>query len=293
MSQNKVEITEPKQKVTINNLPTNDPRQLISTSSYWHNKYQAEQETLVSLEMIAHGKQDEAEILLKRKPWLLSNAGSVKDINGRIFPRITAFQYAIWALDSQHMAQMILRCIPEGELGDNIRIDLLQQLATLKEKGVEYTFEGNKVTGEKHFDCQPLFDAYNTLKTDDKTINWLKVGVEQSKIPAHFRHEMCNPEQALKENGFTNNKLKRSLAFYNFTTFKNDTWDEHLSDLGKTFAIERSAAPKQAFGAGNVTNLEVDAEALARLHSVRLANVEEIHNMLLLQSQACAASLSF
>ena len=59
------------------------------------------------LEHVVKGEQDEAKKMLEEDRSLLLQKGNVKDLSGREFYQITAFQYALWALD-RHMWEMLL-----------------------------------------------------------------------------------------------------------------------------------------------------------------------------------------
>ena len=51
------------------------------------------------LQSVAEGEQDKAEEFIQKNKNLLLYPGTVKDLSGREFKQITAFQYALWALD--------------------------------------------------------------------------------------------------------------------------------------------------------------------------------------------------
>jgi hypothetical protein len=63
------------------------------------------------LRLIVEGEQGQAEEMLKKDQSLLQVTGTVTDLSGREFQRITAFQYALWALD-WHMWTMIQKYLP-------------------------------------------------------------------------------------------------------------------------------------------------------------------------------------
>ena len=64
------------------------------------------------LQYVAEGEQDKAEALIQTDKNLLLHAGTVKDLSGREFKPITAFQYALWAMD-YHMWTMIQKYLPK------------------------------------------------------------------------------------------------------------------------------------------------------------------------------------
>ncbi|MBS0351826.1 MAG: hypothetical protein JSR33_11715 [Proteobacteria bacterium] len=106
------------------------------------------------LQYVVEGEQDKAEEMLKGKlggllgfgavkanPDLLLYHGTVTDLSGREFKQITAFQYALWAMD-YHMWTMIQKYLPKEAQAE--------QLQALESKG---TAHGH------HFSLKELTDA--------------------------------------------------------------------------------------------------------------------------------------
>ena len=115
--------------------------------------------------------------------------GTVTDLSGRTFENITAFQYALWAMD-WHMWKMLQKYIsPEAAA---------LQLQELEEKGTAHG---------KHFSLSPLIEALDTyVKNFDgwyKASNWTaiethwcrQVGGTQLLVPAHVAQEYCHPSR--------------------------------------------------------------------------------------------------
>ena len=96
------------------------------------------------LRYVAEGEQDEAEKLIEGNKNLLLHAGTVTDLSGREFKGITAFQYALWAMD-WHMWTMIQKYLPEEAQRE--------QFEVLETKGTAHG---------KHFSLQPLTGALQT-----------------------------------------------------------------------------------------------------------------------------------
>ena len=118
------------------------------------------------LRFVAEGEQDKAEALIQKDKNLLLHAGTVTDLSGREFKRITAFQYALWAMD-WHMWTMIQKYLPKEAQAE--------QLQVLETKGTAHG---------KHFSLQPLTGALQTYvdnaekvwKYDQRaTDHWCKV----------------------------------------------------------------------------------------------------------------------
>ncbi len=142
------------------------------------------------LQYVAEGEQDKAEGLIQTDKNLLLYAGTVKDLSGREFKPITAFQYALWAMD-WHMWTMIQKYLPKEAQAE--------QFQALESKGTAYG---------KHFNLQGLTGALQTYVDNvDKVWNydqragdhWCKVvGGEQKLLPAHVVNEYCRPDRAFE-----------------------------------------------------------------------------------------------
>jgi hypothetical protein len=146
------------------------------------------------LKHVAWGEQDEAEVHLKKEPYLALIHGEVTDCAGRTFKKITAFQYAVWALD-WHMWEMMLR-----QFKDEHYALVAQQYQELDEKGTEHG---------KQFSLDPLINALQTFSdkfagwTDaQRKEHWYKVvGGEQAKLPMHVVNEYCRPDRTFEMKG--------------------------------------------------------------------------------------------
>ncbi|MBS0351566.1 MAG: hypothetical protein JSR33_10365, partial [Proteobacteria bacterium] len=107
-------------------------------------------------------------------------------LSGREFKQITAFQYALWALD-YHMWTMIQKYLPQEVPA--------QQLQELETKGTAHG---------KYFSLQGLTGALQTYV--DNAAKWdydqraedqwcKKVGGEQKLLPAHVVNEYCRADR--------------------------------------------------------------------------------------------------
>ncbi|MFA6301554.1 MAG: F-box protein [Legionella sp.] len=297
MAEDKTDKTSDNQPVSLNVLPfevqslifdelsLKDQHELISTCKYWHQNFKGlfltNQNKHLCLSYIAHGKQNEAQALLLSNPDLLYYYGPVRDITGRTFTRISIFQYALWAWDVKHMAKMIMQCLPPEEPGRLIKAVLLKQLKELEQKGLDYKFNGKTISGEKHFDFKPLFEAYKTHIANPLSVsNWLAVGAAQNELPANIRQELCQQNQTISNTAvFSQEHLNRTLKFFNYVTKKTEVWDANLLNLGKTFAIERCAAVDRPSGVARATGssfLSIDYNAMITLSQVRAANLAKL-----------------
>lgn len=161
------------------------------------------------LEHIAKGRLVEAEKFLKANPEIVSRLLSAKvpvtDYSGRKFKSITAFQYALWALD-RSMWQMLSKYISTQEAA--------RQLQELERDGVEYELpacgdQKSEIRCEKHYNFDELTRSYaryfrfnislnnnQGATTDQVDQAWLHVGLAQRNVPVHVANEYCCPDQS-------------------------------------------------------------------------------------------------
>jgi serine/threonine protein kinase len=155
------------------------------------------------LRLVAEGEQEQVEAMLKSNPNLALVPGDVTDLSKRTFNGITAFQYAVWALD-WHMWTMIRKYLPyelAREQGKGFATG-----AWVKKYGVDATWILNNllqayettdalctqaVAARFYKDKQPWSEA-NTA--------WIQqVGGAQRLLPAHVINEYCHPARLFKE----------------------------------------------------------------------------------------------
>lgn len=184
--------------------------------------------------------------LISKSPEFLLEKGNVTDWSGRTFNNITAFQYAVWALDFK-MIKKMLKCIPMTAKGDRIRDSLLNQFIQMMTPinnggGLTYTlvydrpnvnrsgvpikldntWQTTTVTEtrtENHFDLTPIINAYldflNNLgytSTDDR---WVKgVGTQQKLLPFNILQRLLDPDTPLDPLPTFTGDFKRSEDIY-------------------------------------------------------------------------------
>ena len=236
------------------------------------------------LRLVAEGEQDQAEILLKGKPPGMFSIGAVKgdpslllyygdvtDLSGRTFHNITAFQYALWALD-WHMWKMIQKYLPEP-----IQVE---QFAELESKGTRYG---------KHFCLDTLIEAMQTYNDkyeawDDKQreSHWCKVvGGAQRLLPAHVINEYCRPDCSLARRIFWDAKLPRKRV-----SWKNRE-DWFKTGLGTKFAWIQN-------GVGVLLGKSIEHIPLYELNMLKLlakARAEQLELLSLQLTQASSLNL--
>lgn len=138
------------------------------------------------LYLVAAGEQEQAETMIDTEPDLLYHRGEVTDLSGRKFENITAFQYAVWALD-WHMWKMIQNYLPVEE-----------QQTQAKEFRTGDWVKNHDVTATKI-----IQNLINALQRDVESCNkyWRedtmkRVGAEQLCLPIHVINEYCRPDRS-------------------------------------------------------------------------------------------------
>ena len=251
---------------------------------------------------VMHGEQDKAKVILNIRPDLLLMKGTATDYSFRTF-HCTAFQYALWALDTRYMCNMMLDCIPNNPNGERIKQELLMQLLAHEHGGIEYQFVG-RTFREKHFDFTRLLKALKTYidnyahwhansMWDEMKRHWCGVvGVAQHLVPAHVAQHYCDPEESFDPTPkFNKPKFTRVLEFYSHLTGSESSWFSGWPSsphaLGVDFAISRGPVRVGRRSAGGRRRLDVevahsrlDLMALTALCQVRTKDLEPLKERL-------------
>ena len=241
------------------------------------------------LQATVHGDQNKVEQIIKQSPKLLLSRRKVTDYSGRTFFNITAFEYALWALDVKYMCPAMIHCLPKNEEGEIIRKNLLQQYEMHKIHGVKYNLNGVEYI-EKHFDFSCLITALTTYianhanwAPDNCVAHWCKVvGLAQSMLPAHVAQHYCDRETSFYPTpDFKKDKLIRCLNFRNFLTLKDEFWfSPPINDkgLGVTFGIGgsgvRGGNSRPMLGRLGNKVPKADLIAIEKLIAVRIKDYE-------------------
>lgn len=235
------------------------------------------------IQLVAGGEQDKAEKLINVIPELLARAGTVTDLAGRTFPRITAFQYALWAGD-WHMFEMLVKHLPKDEAR--------QQFQHLEDKGVEYTYADKKEEKAEterqkhHFSLQPLLEAYALLKQAIQADNWdrargiwvKQVGGAQARVPVCIANQYCHPHRHFgrgKDTDFSG-PLPRSL-----TLDEGDKWytaADLEGKIGESFVVGRGPRRRRRgeWFPGSLALALDDSASVHSLSDVRAAHLNAL-----------------
>ena len=159
---------------------------------------------------------------------LITVRGSIKDDGNREFSNISAFQYALWAMDWR-MCEMFLKSIYQkiDEDGSNyeameqLRHELLKQYHEVTVQGLSYTRSGIIVINSKQFSFKNLITALKCLTHED---SWTPINVSclseaQKELPANIAQEYCQerpfyPMPSFKEPLFTRTLTTERLYTY-------------------------------------------------------------------------------
>jgi len=235
---------------------------------------------------VAAGEQKTVQKILHLHPELLPERGAVTDYSGRTFKNISAFEYALWALDVRYMCNMMLDCLPPNEEGEKLRITLLAQFEQLETKGITYNFMG-LTQRERHYDISYYTNALNRYA---QMFRWGKcydyfdykkewnssVAAAQFCTVAHVAQHVCevgiafDPVPSFREKTFN-----RTLRFFNWDSKSWETWWPNYGTEEGRFGIAKHGSvkgPSTGFRDGSIfkkDEVTVDIIALIALWKVR------------------------
>jgi len=231
---------------TAQNLSNRDLINLAQTSTYHFALFQPLLDVPKLLHDVTRGEHDVVTAMLRQNISLIFKRGVVTDCSGREFEHISAFEYALWALD-KHMWAAMIACIPQNEEGRKVFKQLIAQYNKVNTDGVTYKLNGKTIT-EQHFDFKSTI--IKELQTQVDSINapgvknwdaidkqWREgVGSAQKLFPMHIVYEYCSDEPFYPVPKFTL-QPKSSKQFYNWITEKDENWFSRDSKLSVDFAI--------------------------------------------------------
>lgn len=189
-------------------------------------------------------EQDIMEKILKKFPELLTVYAPLKDVSGASFERITVFQHALWAGDLRYMCNMMLDCLQKNKQGEQLRIELFRQYKELQHNKVIYMHNGTTYQNTL-FSLIPLIKVINTYNqnndwTEEQKMEHCKKiwSSELKRLPAHYRHYYCAPNQSFFDSKFSMEQLTRSLEVQKINSLPYSTekklWDNSLDNVDFT-----------------------------------------------------------
>ncbi len=182
-------------------LDTSDMAQLAATNKFYNTLFQPRLRVTQLLVHVVRGQQDEADALLKNHPQLLLERGDVTDCSGRLFKKISAYEYAYWALDT-YMCRMLEKHIMalEPSSREKTKAIMLERIDKIEKDKLSYRQAGI-TKSSRHFSfepCKNTLEEYSTLdqfdmETDDRKVGlWRQLGTEQLDFPVHVANEYCH-----------------------------------------------------------------------------------------------------
>ncbi|OCH97466.1 hypothetical protein A8135_03045 [Legionella jamestowniensis] len=256
------------------------------------------------LHHVVHGEYEAVQSILRNDIHLIFKRSKVTDCSGRVFEMVSAFEYALWALD-KHMWDAMLDCLPQNEETYTILELLNKQYNKVNEEGVTYNLNGKNTT-EKHFDFENtiikelrrqvnLASLYRwglNLGTIER--QWIEdVGSAQKLFPMHVVYEYCSNEPFCPVPNFTL-RPPSSTQFYNWIPDKKENWFGSTSKLGLDFSVLKGVLTegRAAIVPFITPNLVMqDLAAMMALHEIR--TMDFIHLKLQLETQLIANNPKF
>ena len=165
---------------------------------------------------------------------LIVGRGSIQDAAGRRFENMSAYGYAFWAGDTR------MRKMLETYMDEDAKSKAYKECKNIFDKGISFTFQGETFTDSKHFDFQPLLNAYQAYLAEATPLVeaynwdaaawagagrlWLEIGKEQAKVPTHVAQEYCAGPPFYPLPNFKTSNLIRTVKFYNWVSKTKDSW---------------------------------------------------------------------
>lgn len=266
---------------TAQSLSNPDLVNLAMTSKYHLSLFQPMIDIRKLLHHVVHGNHEAVQTILKKDMNLIFKRGKVTDCSGREFENVSAFEYALWALD-KHMWAAMIECIPQTEEGRKVFAQLIAQYKKIDTDGVTYKLNGNTIT-EQHFDFNNTLIKELQTQVDSKNApgvrNWEAinkqwregVGGAQKLLPMHIVDVYCSngPFHPVPE--FTS-QPKSSKQFYNWVAQTYENWFSIDSKLSVDFAVCNATG---ALGCGvDVASDLVDMTALCKIRTNDFINLK-------------------
>ena len=275
---------------TAQNLSNHELVDLSITSKYHLNFFQPLIDVRKLLHHVTRGEHDAVKAMLEKDISLIFKRGIVTDCSGRKFESISAFEYALWALD-KHMWEAMIACIPQNEEGRKVFTKLIAQYNKVNTDGVTYKLNGKTIT-EQHFDfnntiikeLQTQVDSINAPGVKDWSAidkQWIEgVGSAENLFPMHIVYEYCSDEPFYPLPKFTS-QPKSSKQFYNWITGMGENWFSVDSKLAVDFAIYRAGVDGVYAGRGaHADAAEHDLVAMTALCKVRTEDFIDLKSQL-------------
>ncbi len=158
---------------------------------------------------VAQGGQDQAEAMLSNNPALAWYSGSVTDRSKRRFTNITAFQYAVWAMD-WHMWTMLLTRMPRAEAAKQLQ-DWDNRTDGRRNGYGQHTSSLDSLIGA----LKQYNNHYSVWSNANRKLQCSKI-IDSAlwDLVEHAVNQLCDPLFDLEDRTFTETSLLRMRRGY-------------------------------------------------------------------------------
>jgi len=185
------------QQVNLRSRPASALLQFRPTTAFIISP-RTESQILQFFKRVGYGEQDEAENMLKANSKLALAHGDLTDCSKRTWKEITAFQYAVLALD-YHMWTMLLKYLEDTQI--RAQLEELSNNAILNEDGwvikSAWTNKWPAVGWTKLIEALDIYiKNYDPWTAEQCRTHWRQqVGGAQLILPAHVINEYSHPSR--------------------------------------------------------------------------------------------------
>jgi hypothetical protein len=222
---------------------------------------------------VVEGLEDQAEAILRLRPGLALEYGTLQDHAGRLFKGATPLQIAVCNLD-WHMWEMLRRYLPQEALEEQLEeLVVNNELMTAHEEVVDSWYE---LIGayEVYFDVTRT-SGISIREFEERTdYAWTTiVGTRQRCLPAHVLQVFCAPAiTSDTEQTFTRYAYPRADILHR-------TGELDFAALGREYALVRgNGKPRRARGYSLSANAAryTDQQAISLLLKTRFKQCKEL-----------------
>jgi len=213
------------------------------------------------LHHVMRGDLDNVTEMLNTNKALVYGQGDITDLSGRTFRKVTAFQYALWALDKDMWELFTPRYLPKEQAGLQLQALENDRQDIITRHGTHFSFD---VILEKY---THYIDSYKGWNWDQRENYWCKeVGGAQRAFPAWLILMMCErgDDVAWTKKDITR-RVKRDvtrLAWWFDEKYNNGTLGDQWAafrGVGGAEAIWSSESRRYRIGSGQGHDQKVSA----------------------------------
>ena len=248
----------------------------------------------IFLELIGHGCQDVCETMLQLRPELAQMKGTLTDcglidykrpeLGNRVYQNITAFQYAVLALD-YYMWTMLMKYLP----AEAVRTQLLEleQVAIITNNGwiIKAGINWSSICWQSLIETLDNYvKNYEVWNAEQCDTYWgQQVGGAQLILPAHIINEYSHPSRPLSKLTIWNNSTDVNLPRTGISDWRTG---EKGNKLGSSFAWIRGSGQRQSVGGTQRRALQALCTSNQDSYSKKQMNRDHAAMVVLLESRS-------